>query len=232
MICALFASLALLTPQGDGKALIEQLSKRYGELHSFESTIVHYNSSGLYPGSYEQSLKWKAGKFELKVTKRSDSVPKEGSVGTTAPDFYCNGREVLYVRDSRIEARNNPVPDQNSMPGWEVSGGFIISFLQKTRNAQWLLNPPEPFTLTCKLLEPKEWKGERARPIELMVTKGGDEQVTLVLFVAADELRLIGWEAKLQPGGQSSEETVAWLWYKDQKFNPPLPEDLGTYKGG
>lgn len=226
----LFATLALFSQQGDAKALLEELYKRYGELQAFECTIIHQNSSGLYPGAYEQSLKWKAGKFELKVTKRSDFVPKKGGVGTTSPDFYCNGREVLYVRDGHIEAKASPTPDQNTMPGWEVSGGLLMSILQKTRNARWLLNPSEPYTLTYKILHSREWKGERIRPVEITASmKGDNETVVLTLFIAADELRLIGWEARVR---SASEEIVSWMWYRDQKFNPPLPDELGTYKDG
>ena len=93
--------LAPPTPQSVLKGAINH----YKTLKSFSMTIQHSNSSGLFPGVYTQSLKWRKGDaFELLVTKKTDYQPTSERPGGVAPNYYCSdGATVTSVEGSPAE---------------------------------------------------------------------------------------------------------------------------------
>ncbi len=210
------------TPQ----EVLDQVAKRYRDLGSFSMTIEHSNSSGLYPGSFVQSLHWRkessaklgpsgqkaTNRFELHVIDRKESQ---------APDYFCNGFGVLSRwPDGRREYRT-PFEDPNTMPGWEVTGGLILGWLQDTANSKLLTHPPEAMKATFAYGDAKEWKGEKVREITLSWTSG-DVEMDIHLFLSPKLDRLVGFEWPFQ-------KDVGWAHYASQQFHPREPKSLGDY---
>ncbi|HWA84184.1 MAG TPA: hypothetical protein VG820_12145, partial [Fimbriimonadaceae bacterium] len=127
------AALLLLAPAPSPVDDLLHALRNYQKLDSFSATVEHQDASGLYPGHYTENLKWrKDGRFELKTVQKSDFKPVEHNPGTIAPDWYCDGSYVAWI-DSGMPKRTTPItPDPNTSPGWEVSGGPILSSLMKT----------------------------------------------------------------------------------------------------
>ena len=123
----MLAAVAILLQSDDAWKTLSSVIDGYTKHDTFQCTLVHDNSSGLFPGRYEQSLKWKkGGRFELKVTKPTTFTPREGNPGSVAPDFYSNGKEVTAAFTNRPWTQDEIQHDKNSMPGWEVSTGLLL----------------------------------------------------------------------------------------------------------
>src|SRR5438876_6134433 len=89
MLCLLFAA-APPAPRD----LLQQAHDFYRHLSSFSMRIEHQDSSGLFPGHYTQTLRWRhGGRFELRV------VPPDHS---RVPDYYADGRQILMIRPGNI----------------------------------------------------------------------------------------------------------------------------------
>lgn len=192
--------------------LLRQVRDRYQQAASFSMRIEHHDSSGLYPGSYAQALRWKkGGRFELLVT--SDGERK-------VPNFYADGDRVLWIfpdgTSDGLELR--PLP--GTSPGWEVAGGLILSWLQSNENGRILLDPPKELTIEWSYGAREEWQARKVREIVGTVALAG-KRSTASLFVDAAKRSLVGIEGR-------SGAKIGWALYSDQKLNPDLPATLGS----
>lgn len=183
-------------------------------------TIRHKDSSGLFPGSYTQELRYlKPGRFELKVKTKSKFNPTEGAPGALAPDYYSDGKTVASVRDKAVVSTNPVTPEPNTMPGWEVSGGPILGWLMDSPSSRAYIDPPAELKTTLRFGSRTKWQGEDVREILLTM---GDSKTGLVVSFFIDRLgrRLVGFE--WSPGGR-----IGFAHYSKQEFNPKLPSNLG-----
>lgn len=212
----------ILIAQSDGaRATLEFVRDRYARLGSFQMTIQHHDSSGLYPGDYTQDLKVLVpGRFELKVLNKSRFEPKPDLPGGLAPDFYSDGAKVLAIRDKAVIHESALMPDENTMPGWEVAGGPILGWMMGTPTSKSYVDPPKNMKSTLRFGSKTQWRGEDVREIEMVI---GDPQKGLHVSLFIDRLgqRLVGFE--WSPQGKTG-----WAYYKNQHFNPRLPTSLGT----
>src|SRR5690349_15382533 len=86
-------TLLLMTSPPPAVDMLTEVRSHYQNLNTFAMTIEHQNSSGLFPGKYAQTLRWrKGGRFELLVTR-----PNPDAQAYKAPDYYANGKEILLV---------------------------------------------------------------------------------------------------------------------------------------
>src|SRR5207247_1627536 len=95
--------------------LLQQVRDHYRSLSSFAMRVENQDGSSLFPGRYSQTLRWRrGGRFELRVTSKGN---------TRVPDYYADGKQVLSIRPGNVWITGELMPDANTMPGWEVSGG-------------------------------------------------------------------------------------------------------------
>ncbi len=156
----------------DPKEALIALKARYEGLSAFEATIVHHESSGLFPGDYQQSLTWtKPGAFTLKVTK-----PATGQT-RTAGDFTSDGANVTTVGGTGYpNAGTRPLnTDKNLSPGYEVSGGPIMSWLLKSPQSNFYINPPEGIKASLAGDKPMTWHGVKVLVIDVKWEMPGRE---------------------------------------------------------
>lgn len=215
---ALFGIASLETP----KEALESAIKHYQSLSSYSVTIECHDASGLFPGNYEQTLKWKkGGRFEIIVIKKSDYVAKEGIPGTQAPDYFSNGTEVLTRSpDGSTSVRSINV-DANTSPGWEVTTGLLLAWLQKSPTSRFLFEPPNGFKVDLKWGDRKEWEGSKVR--EAVVTISGQgRSLAISILLHGEKPELIGQEYEFD--GKRH-----WSRYRDAKNNPDLPATLGDH---
>lgn len=196
---------------------------QYQTLDSFSATIEHEDDSGLFPGHYIQELKWrKDRRFELRVTVKSDlkEDPPFGTHGVHAPDFFCDGSEVARVKEGRTVKIDPINVDPNVMPGWEVSGGLVISALMHTQTLTWLAHPAKGMELNFAEGKTTRWKGEAVH--EIVVTTGsGEKSPPSSFYLSQDGRSLVG--ASSVRGGKE-----VWMRYTHEKRNPSLPANLGA----
>lgn len=215
-ITALALSLATLD-----RTLLDEAKKHYRSLDSFSMSIEHQDSSGLFPGTYKQELKWmKGGRFQLIVTKSSDYKPTEGKPGGVAPNYYCDGKSVMSIHPDGSRTSRSAGREPNTTPGWEVSGGVIISWLMNGTTAEFLEKPPQGFNLEFAAGPMKTWNDLNVR--ELVLTMSGqDRKVDLHLYFAASSPELLGMQ-------WTNNNQVSIAKYLNQQRNPKLPETLGN----
>lgn len=215
-------ALLSLPSQADAKQLLIDVEKHYRELNSFSMTIEHSDSSGLFPGSYSQVLRWKkVGRFDLVVTKPSDYRPKDGSPGWTAPDYFCDSKKVTSIHPSRGTRTEAVVPDANTSPGWEVSGGLILSWLMDLPGGKFLVAPPSPMKVDLGIGPETTWQGSNIRQITAVLRMDGQpERVTGSFFLDAKELKLVGFS--FEAGSQKG-----WARYANQIENPKFDSEVG-----
>lgn len=205
MVTAWLLPLVLLSPTP--KEALTELRKNYESLKTFEMRIVHHNSSGLFPGDYEQKLTWKAPKeFKLKVTKAAKGEER------TAPDYICDGINVVDTGGSHPNHSEPINTDLNRMPGWEVSGGQILGWLMKSPSSQLMENPPAQFKVAFTWGDAKEWKGT---PVKEIIAKIDGVSESMNLFLSTDGKRLLGWTSTFNKKDAS-------VQYLDQKLNGVL----------
>ncbi|MBC7806902.1 MAG: TlpA family protein disulfide reductase [Akkermansiaceae bacterium] len=191
--------------------LIKTLS-RYQKLGSFSATLQHQDSSGLFPGAYTQELKWRRGNgFTLIATS-----PK----GTQVPNYYADRRRVIIdAPDKRVRYFENIVPPPGTSPGWEVSGGLILSFLQKTRTVDIFSGKlPAVFSFGSRT----RWHGKEVREIVIrMVGDGRKDQLPVSFFVDPPGQIYYGMDGTAKKGKSG------YVFYENQKINPVLAVTLG-----
>jgi len=216
---------ALLLTQSHGKnaqtVLFETLA-HYQTLDSFSASIEHDESSGLFPGKYAQKLSWKkGGHFELVVVKPQVYKPKSAR-RNNAPNYYANGQMVTSVYSDGRQRTDTIQNEPNETPGWDVSGGLIMSFLQKTNTETIFRNPPRGFTMTYSFGTQKRWRGEAVRDI-LMTFGTGKLSHSANVYLAANAPKLLGFTVSSSP-----DHPAGYMYYRDQKENPSLAANLGT----
>jgi hypothetical protein len=194
---------------------------QYRELDTFQATIEHTDSSGLFPGEFTQSLKWrKGGRFELIVTKKSKFKPRRGEPGGLAPNYYGDGTVVVAVMPDGTRRTSPIVPDKGTSPGWEVSGGPIMSALFDTEVFRFYAKPPPNVQISFDAGRTTSWERTPVREIVVTMLNFG-EVATGRMFFAVDGKEFVGQSFEM---GRFRGKMV----YRDQKRNEPLPETLGT----
>lgn len=195
----------------------------YQGLDSFSATIEHQDDSGLFPGHYVQELKWRKDKrFELKVTLKSHlkEDPPFGKHGVAAPDFFCDGSEVARVKDGRTVQTDPINHDSNVIPGWEVSGGLIMSALMRTSTVDWLGHPGQGVVMDYADGKAIHWKGEAVHEI-VLTTRTAEMSRTLSFYLSPNGRLLLGMSSVVKG-------KVVWMRYTKQKRNPGMRAALGT----
>jgi hypothetical protein len=191
--------------------LLRQVRDQYRSLSSFAMRIEHQDSSGLSPGRYTQRLRWRrGGRFELVVVSKGNR---------SVPDYYANGAQVVSIRAGDDRSTRELVPDQNTVPGWEVSGGPIMGWLQDTWSGRVYLEPTPEMQIVWEFGPRTQWHGQPVR--EIRGTAGGERRdAGLSLFVEARRKLLVGIESR-------ANAKEGWDLYADQQINPALARALG-----
>lgn len=218
----LLAQIPAAAQTKDAKAVLFETLGHYQTLDSFSATIEHNESSGLFPGKYTSSFCWKkGGHFELLVTK-PQVFAADATRKNEAPNYYADGTKVTSVyKDGRTTERTLE-KEPNTSPGWDVAGGLIMSFLQKTTTEEMFRNPPAQFKMDYSFGDAKTWQGEAVRDIKISFSAGGQD-IPVHVYLAAEAPKLLGMSAQVQP-----DKPAGTMYYKDQKENPVLPATLGT----
>ena len=197
--------------------LLGQVRSHYQGLSSFSMGIQHQDDSGLYPGAYTQHLQWiRGGRFILRVASPDAASPS---------NFIGDGRLVVYTFKGRLMTDSLTIAP-NDMPGWEVSGGEIVGWLQDTPASHVLLNPRPGMNLTWRFGPRTVWHGLKVRELQGRMTSQGRVEA-LSLFIDRQAPLCLGHEGPGlggKPGG--------YALYTDQKENPPLPSTLGSTPEG
>jgi hypothetical protein len=210
VIPALALLLATTTP-APPRDLLQQVRDHYRSLSSFAMRVEHQDSSGLFPGRYTQTLRWcRGGHFELRVASKGK---------TRVPDYYADGKQVLSIQPGNVWMTGGLMPDANTMPGWEVSGGPMLGWFQNTPSSRFFLDPPGDVKIEWAVGPRTTWRSRPVRELRGKVTReGGGSWISI--FVDPDRKLLIGMEYPLN-GKMGS------VLYADQKLNPALPRALG-----
>lgn len=221
VLAASFFACIVLAPE-TAKEALENVIRHYQSLNSYSATIECHDASGLFPGNYEQTLKWKkGGRFEIVVTKKSDYSPNPDTPGSQAPDYFSNGTDVLTRRVDGSTSVHSIVVDPNTTPGWQVTTGLILGWLQQTPSSKFLIDPPQGFKTSFEWGEKKQWTGTPVRELIVKI-EGQGRNVALSLFLSLDMPELVGQE--FQRNGKRQ-----WTRYRDAKNNPDLPATLGDH---
>jgi hypothetical protein len=200
---------------------MEAVRKTYASLDSYSATLVHHDDSGLFPGDYTQELKWrKGGRFELTVKKPSKVKVVAGKPGQKAPNYYASGSQVVEIWPNKRRTESPLEVPPNMSPGWEVSGGPVMGWLQATPVSDLVLNPPSSITAKWSPGTNTTWQGENVREI-LLNWSAGAQTTPVSFYLSPDGRRLIGYAF-------TTDSKTGWVIYKDQKLNPTLPDTLGT----
>ena len=215
------AMLAPATPQSVLKGALDH----YRGLKSFSMVIQHHDSSGLFPGSYRQRLRWRKGDaFDLVVTKKTDYVPVEGRPGLAAPDYYCaDGSSVSVAWSDRPREAQPVAHGSNTTPGWEVSGGLILSALLDSTELKMIFNPPPQITLSWTFGPAKQWQGEAVRDVQVSLSQHPNME-SVHFYVSPDEKKVVGFSTV-------SAGKPAWAHYMVQVENGAVPRGVGVAPG-
>ena len=182
----------------------------YSKLESFSAYLEHDNSSGLFSGKYHQHLDFKRGKgFKFVVTDLKGDRPDN-----VAPDYYCDGAQVsIKGRNDRIVPINK---DSNVAPGYEVTGGVVMTWLLDTPMKTMFAKPPEAFDLKFSWGKRTEWLGEKVEEVVITVTMA-ERTNSASYFLNPDHKHLVGNEW-VRDGMKGT------MVYKNQKDNPTVNE--------
>ena len=210
------------TPQ----QLLGQVRAHYRGLSSFSMNIQHYGDTGLYPGPYTQQLRWqRGGRFELRNTSPQNKALREDLSPTydprAVPDFVADGTQVVSVLPSGKRSTEQEGPQPNFMPGWEVTGGEIVGWLQDTPTSHYFFSPPPGMTLTWSHGTRTVWHGLKVRELQAHITNQGHTG-TFSLFLNPSATMLAGTDGEIAAG------KPGYTLFLDQKENPPLPATLGS----
>lgn len=210
------ALVALLAPE-DGLDVLLRTLETYRAARTFRMQIVHEDSSGLFPGAFEQTLSAKGRRFELRVSKpRPDEGPG-------APDYFCNGQSVFVLRDGELFEEPLEVPEGRS-PGWEVTGGLILSSIVQSNAVRALAKTREAKPAwEWRMPEPDEWHGADVWRISVLQPDGeGTKRSVATLYLDSSRKRLVGFT--WAPGGKLKQGSARYL---GQEFDVALPDTVG-----
>jgi hypothetical protein len=206
------AALLAVGLQPTAVDLLKQVRDHYLSLTTFSMRIEHQDSSGLFPGKYTQTMRWRSGgRFELLVTAQDKKK---------VPDFYADGKQVLWIRPGNRWTTGGLMPDKNTMPSWEVSAGPIVGWLQDTPSGKMFLDPPKEIPIRWHFGLHTTWHGQTVRELAARMA-GRNDAAGFSLFLDDRRRLLVGMENR-------SNAKVGWEMYTDQKMNPPLPSGLGS----
>lgn len=192
------------------RLLMEKARSHYAGARAFSMIIYNHDSSGLFPGDYTQRLDWQSdGKFTLKVTSPGNK---------TVPDFVSDGSQVMAIYpDGHREVM--PPPDSNNSPGWEVSAGFILGWLENTPLSNDVIGGIPGAVMTRWSYGPRtQWHGRHVKELILRLTFGpqaGGRSGAASFFVDPATKEYVGEES--QYVGQGSSE-MGYALYENQKI--------------
>ena len=192
--------------------VLGQVRAHYQRLSSFSMRVQHQDDSGLFPGAYTQNLRWRrGGRFVLRVAAQDN--PK-------VSDFISDGSHVVHTFNGQRMVDSLTI-SPNFSPGWEVSGGEIMGWLQDTPMSHFLFSPPPGMTLTWGFGPQTVWHGMKVRELQGHISNQGHTGV-VSLFLDPSETMLLGHQ------GETIDGKPGYALFLDQKENPPLPATLGS----
>jgi len=176
--------------------------------------VDNQDTSGLFQGKYTQDLRWrKGGAFDLVARSR------EGKSKTELPDYYSRGRDVLEVLPNG-DTRNSPsLPAAGTAAGWEVSSGYILSWLQGTHYADDVFSDRVGQAVSWKFGPRATWHAMNCRELILYIDGKPASSLTSI-FVDARQKTLLGLETHIT-------KKLGWALYSKQQFNSALPANVG-----
>jgi hypothetical protein len=134
-----------------------------------------------------------------------------------APDYYCDNVNVTSV--GRLNGVRPINKDPNLMPGYEVSGGLIMTWLLDSATKSFFSKPPEGMDFTMSWGKRTTWHGEKVAEVVLSM-KMGAEKSDVNVFLDVAKKKFVGNE--WTRGGKTG-----WMMYKNQKDNPEVnPADF------
>lgn len=210
MITTALFSLCLLPVFDDSakQAFLDAMGG-YGKLDSISVELQHDNSSGLFSGQYHQQLVFKKDKgFKLVVT----GIKGADRPSNVAPDYYCDGVDV--TTKGRMDGVRPINKDPNTMPGYEVSGGLIMTWLLDSHTKSYFSKPPEGMGISMSWGKRTTWHEEKVVEV-VMTMKMGTEVSEMNLFLDSDKKRFVGNE-------WTRDGKTGWMMYKNQKDNPKV----------
>jgi len=189
------ATLLLALNLGTPREAILECMAYYQGLKKFSMDIKHQNSSGLFPGKYEQKLEWNGPKnWSLNVVKPSEFKPVDGEPGSLAPTYLCKDGELIERLTGGSERPGSEATDQ-TMPGWEVSGGPIMSWLAGTPSGKYYADGlPKDSGMSISLTwgSLKKWQDLSVREIILTTATAQGESRKFSMFLDVEKPRLLG----------------------------------------
>lgn len=194
--------------------LLKRVRSHYQGLNTFTMNIRHQDSSGLFPGTFSQTLRWRKGdRFTLLVKSQGN---------TEVPDYYADGRQVHVVLPGGSRQSESIAPQPNRMPGWEVTGGTILGFLQNTDNSRLFFEPIKGMSLKWSYGPRTLWKGKKVREVAVHIARNGEARTASgSFFVDAATNTLVGFEWDQVTG------KMGYALYEDQQADLQLPTTLG-----
>lgn len=211
--------LVLAAPQDEALETMKAVLKTYESAASCRMRIVHHDSSGLYPGDFEQMLECKGKRFVLKVTAPNKAG---GDQERHAPDFHCDGKNVFRLKNGELDYDPFEYP-AGTMPGWEVCGGLPLMAMLKSPNYATLWQPPPGFgKLVFRGPDTTEWMGQPVRRVKMLLDAGDGALREMASFILHSELPLLAGVA-----GPKESGGIGYAQYLDQEFDVDLPATLG-----
>lgn len=210
MIVSSFVLFVLAnSPDVSPKEAFVQTLDTYAKLDSFSADLEHDNSSGLFSGKYQQHLEFKKGKgFRFVVTGLKGSRPDN-----VAPDYYCDS-EVVTTK-GKFEGVRPINKDANTAPGYEVSGGVVMTWLLDSPMKTMFNTPPKGFDLKFSWGKRTEWHGQKVEEVVLTVVNEGVTSASY--FIAPNHKHLVGYE-------WTRDGKTGITTYKNQKDNLAVDE--------
>lgn len=210
------AALLILASSTQPLDLLKEVRAHYRALTAFSMQIDHHGSSGLFPGEFSQALRWrKGGHFDLLVTKKNPDANDR-----KAPDYFADGKAVLSVFEDGRRDTSPLTIDPNTSPGWEVSGGLIMGWLEGTPASKLFFDPPSGMNIVWSYGPRAVWQKQKVKEI-LGTMKSRQGSASISLFVDEATKTLVGFD-------YSAGSQKGFALYRDQKANPPLPASVGS----
>ncbi|MBX3119407.1 MAG: hypothetical protein KF784_10100 [Fimbriimonadaceae bacterium] len=218
-----FVSMFAIQSDSPRQVLLD-LRDRYTKLESLSVEIEHDFSSGLFPGKYQQEL-LVSKKNGFRLTVKVDKCEKRPD-GCAYDYYYSAGKKVVTLRgDERFTADLNT--DENQMPGYEVTGSMILSWMLKSPAIDRFFEPPKGYKFDYAWGSRTEWHGQKTKEIVLKITQTeAKEGPEVWMFLSEDKKKFLGHEWK-------SQGKVGYQLYSNQKENPDVkPSDFEPPKAG
>jgi hypothetical protein len=106
------------------------------------------------------------------------------------------------------------------MPGYEVTGGLIFTWLLNSPTIALFTKPPEGVTVAIDWGHRESWHDQKVSEITFKMGMG-KESSEASLFLDPDHKRFIGMEAK-------NNGKLGYMLYRNQKENPSV--NPGSFK--